>query len=68
LENIQQNEQVWIIKLKAVSDGRVVLQKYIDDTRHQIEDLSIPIMSGKLICDMSQWNQSQIYFEHLLND
>ena len=24
LENIQQNEQMWVIKLKAVSDGRTI--------------------------------------------
>jgi tetratricopeptide (TPR) repeat protein len=68
LENVQQNEQMWLIKLNAVCDGRSILRKYIDDTHRQIEDLSIPIIFGKLICDMGQWNQSQIYFEHLLND
>ena len=51
-----------------MNDGQTIKQKYIDDTHRQIEDLSIPIIFGKLICDMSQWNQSQIYFEHLLND
>jgi tetratricopeptide (TPR) repeat protein len=68
IENIEQDEQILMIKLKAVTDGRTILRKYIDDTHGQIENLSIPVMFGKLICDMSQWNQSQIYFEHLLND
>jgi hypothetical protein len=68
LDNIQQDGQLWLIKLNAVNVGRTIKQKYIDDTRRQIEDLSIPIIFGKLICDMCQWNQSQTYFEHLLND
>ena len=68
LDNIQQNEQIWIIKLTAINDGQTITQKYIDDTRRQFEDLSISIIFGKLICDMSQWNQSQIYFQSLLND
>ena len=45
---------MWLIKLNAVNDGRIVTQKYIDDTRRQIQDLSIPIIFGKLICEMSQ--------------
>ena len=43
-------------------------QKYIDDTHRQIENSSIPILFGKLICDMSQWNRSQTYFRHLFSD
>ncbi|CAF4080118.1 unnamed protein product, partial [Adineta steineri] len=66
-DNIQQqNDQLWIIKLISVNDGQIIQQKYIDDTCHQFQDLSISIIFGKLICDMSQWNQSQAYFEYLL--
>jgi tetratricopeptide (TPR) repeat protein len=68
LENIQQDEQLWCIRMVAVNDGRTITQKYIDDTHRQTEDLSIPIIFGKLIFDMNQWNQSQIYFQHLLNN
>ncbi|CAF1428918.1 unnamed protein product [Adineta steineri] len=68
-DNIQQqNDQLWIIKLISVNDGQIIQQKYIDDTCHQFQDLSISIIFGKLICDMSQWNQSQAYFEYLLNN
>ncbi|CAF3813819.1 unnamed protein product [Adineta steineri] len=69
IDNIQQqNDQLWIIKLISVNAGQIIKQKYIDDTRRQFEDLSISIIFGKLICDMSQWNQSQAYFEYLLNN
>ncbi|CAF1328622.1 unnamed protein product [Adineta steineri] len=68
-DNIQQqNDQLWIIKLISVNDGQIIKQKYIDDTRRQFPDLSISIIFGKLICDMSQWNQSQAYFEYSLNN
>ncbi|CAF1439523.1 unnamed protein product [Adineta steineri] len=68
IDNIQQNDQLWIIKLISVNDGQIIKQKYIDDTRRQFQDLSISIIFGKLICDMSQWNQSQAYFEYLLSN
>ncbi len=68
LEEIQQKEGILVIKLIAVNDGRYILRKYIEDTHRQIEDLSIPIMFGKLLCDMSEWNQSQEYFQRLMNN
>jgi tetratricopeptide (TPR) repeat protein len=68
VDHIKQDEQFWIVKLNAVNVGQSITQKYIHDTRRQIEDLSIPIIFGKLICDMCQWNQSQKYFQHLLNN
>jgi hypothetical protein len=54
--------------LNAVNNGRIIKQKYISDTHRQIEDLNISIIFGKFIYDMCQVNQSQKYFEHLLND
>ncbi|UJR17257.1 hypothetical protein I4U23_004152 [Adineta vaga] len=69
IENIQQdNKDLWIVKLIPVQNGERIIEKYIHDVHRQYEDLSLSIIFGKLICDMSQWNQSQTYFEHLLND
>jgi len=39
LKNIQQNGQLWVIYLNVVNDERTILQKYIDDTHREIEDL-----------------------------
>lgn len=52
LKNIQLYKQVWSIKIIAVNNGRFIIQKYIDDTRRQIENLSIRIIFGKFLCDM----------------
>ena len=68
LENIEKYEEIWIIKMIAISQGRTILEKYIDDTRRQMEILSLPIIFGRLMIDMSQWDQSRNYFEHLKID
>ena len=68
LENIEHDGHMWTVKLKAVNDGQSILKKYIDDTHRQIENLSIPIIFGKLLCDMGEWNKSQQYFERLMNN
>ncbi|CAF4735749.1 unnamed protein product [Rotaria sp. Silwood2] len=33
-----------------------------------MKNLSTSILFGRLMCDMGQWNQSQHFFEHLLNN
>lgn len=68
VENVQQDEHLWIVQLRPVKHGKAILQKYIYDTRRQLENLTVPIIFGKLLCNMNQWKQSQLYFQHLLND
>ncbi|CAF4374093.1 unnamed protein product, partial [Adineta steineri] len=59
--------QIWLIKIIATNDGELIMEKYIEDTHRQIENVSISIIFGKLMCDMNEWNQSQKYFEFLMN-
>ncbi|CAF4179741.1 unnamed protein product [Adineta steineri] len=68
LESIHQDKQIWLIKMIATNDGELIIKKYIEDTHRQIENASISIIFGKLMCDMNEWNQSQKYFEFLMND
>ncbi|CAF1249385.1 unnamed protein product [Adineta steineri] len=68
LESIHQDKQIWLIKMIATNDGESIIEKYIEDTHRQIENVSISIIFGKLMCDMNEWNQSQKYLEFLMND
>ncbi|CAF4340152.1 unnamed protein product, partial [Adineta steineri] len=68
LESIHQDKQTWSIKMMATNDGELIIKKYIEDTHRQIENVSISIIFGKLMCDMNKWNQLQKYFQYLLND
>ncbi|CAF4912653.1 unnamed protein product [Rotaria sp. Silwood1] len=68
LNNIELNENIWIIKMNISNEGKTILKKYIEDTRHQIENLNIEIVFARLMLDMGQWDQSQKYFERLLNN
>ncbi|CAF0960711.1 unnamed protein product [Rotaria sordida] len=52
----------------ASNEGQLIKEKYIEDSHRQMEDLSIKILFGRLMCDMGQWNQSQHFFQHLLNN
>ncbi|CAF4817058.1 unnamed protein product [Rotaria sp. Silwood1] len=54
--------------MSASNDGQIIKEKYINDSRRQIEDLSIKILFGRLMCDIGQWTQSQHFFEILLNN
>ncbi|CAF0853965.1 unnamed protein product [Rotaria sordida] len=52
----------------ASNEGQLIKEKYIEDSHRQMEDLCIKILFGRLMCDMGQWNQSQHFFQHLLNN
>ncbi|CAF4430517.1 unnamed protein product, partial [Adineta steineri] len=66
LENIEENDKRFLIQLTAVHYGRMIKEKYLKDTHRQIENLSIPIIFSKLMCDMNEWNQSRKYLQYLL--
>ncbi|CAF1250880.1 unnamed protein product [Adineta steineri] len=66
LENIEENDQKILIRLTAVNYGQMIKEKYLKDTHRQIENLSIPIIFSKLMCDMNEWNQARKYLQYLL--
>ncbi|CAF1490131.1 unnamed protein product [Rotaria sordida] len=55
-----------IEKFEKEYRSKEALQWYY--SRRHIEDLSIRILFGRLMCDMGQWNQSQHFFQQLLNN
>ncbi|CAF4010656.1 unnamed protein product [Adineta steineri] len=66
LKTIEKNDQKFLIQLTAVSYGHIIQEKYLKDTDRQIENLSIPIIFNKLMCDMNEWHQSRKYLQYLL--
>ncbi|CAF4611798.1 unnamed protein product, partial [Rotaria sp. Silwood1] len=68
LESMRMEEDMWMIKMSASNAGQLIKEKYIKDSHRQMEDISIRILFGRLMCDMGQWDQSQHFFEHLLNN
>ncbi|CAF4492615.1 unnamed protein product [Rotaria sp. Silwood2] len=60
-------EGTWFIHMSASNEGQSIKEKYITDSHRQIEDMNIEILFGRLMCDMGLWNQSQHFFEYLLN-
>ncbi|CAF4299772.1 unnamed protein product, partial [Rotaria sordida] len=68
LKSMRMEEDMWFIEMIASNQGEIIKEKYIKDSHRQIEGLSTKILFGRLMCDMGQWNQSQQFFEHLLNN
>jgi len=68
LETIQHDGQVWLIKMSASGEGQAITQDYIETARHEMEERSVAIMFGRLMCQMGEYEKSQKYFEQLLVD
>ncbi|CAF5125445.1 unnamed protein product, partial [Rotaria magnacalcarata] len=52
LEKVKTDEKVVLMALKVSTDGETIKQKYIEDTHRQIENLSMKILFGRLMCDI----------------
>ncbi|CAF4734140.1 unnamed protein product, partial [Rotaria sp. Silwood2] len=68
LKSVKMKKDMYLIEMNASNDGQIIKEKYIKDSHRQMESLSMKILFGRLMCDMGQWNQSQHFFEHLLNN
>ncbi|CAF4904383.1 unnamed protein product [Rotaria sp. Silwood1] len=61
-------EDIWLIKMTVSNEGQIIKEKYIKDSHRQMEDVSTRILFGRLMCDIGQWDQSQHFFQLLLNN
>ncbi|CAF3917741.1 unnamed protein product, partial [Rotaria sp. Silwood1] len=68
LKSVRMEEEIWLIEMIVSNEGQKIKEKYIKDSHRQMEDLSIKALFGRLMSDMGQWNQSQQFFQYLLND
>ncbi|CAF4525316.1 unnamed protein product [Rotaria sp. Silwood2] len=68
IENIINEKQLWVVKLKATNEGRNIVQYYVEETRRETEEKSVVIMFGRLLCDMGQYQKAELYFEQILID
>ena len=62
------DSNLWIIRMKAVNDGRRIAKDYIEFNRKQEEDMSASIIFGKFLTLMGKYDQSLSYFQNLLSE
>ncbi|CAF4163893.1 unnamed protein product, partial [Rotaria sordida] len=67
LVDVKMNEEITLIQLILSNESQTMKEKYINDSRRRIANISLDILFGQLMCDMGLWNQSQHYLEYLLN-
>ncbi|CAF4376813.1 unnamed protein product, partial [Rotaria sordida] len=48
------------------NEGEKITKDYIDLTQKETEEKSVAIVFGRLMCNLGQYDQSQKYFEELL--
>ncbi|CAF1438883.1 unnamed protein product, partial [Adineta steineri] len=75
LENIEENDQKFLIRLIAVSYGQMIKEKYLTDTHRQIESLSIPIIFnlswieyfiGQTFYEIGQLNEARLCYDRAI--
>ncbi|CAF1433157.1 unnamed protein product [Rotaria sordida] len=56
----------FIINMSLSNEGEKITKDYIDLTQKETEEKSVAIVFGRLMCNLGQYDQSQKYFEELL--
>ncbi|CAF0931060.1 unnamed protein product [Didymodactylos carnosus] len=54
--------------LRVTSKGADIAREYIKLNRKELEERSVAIMFGSLLCDMGQYDKSMKYFENLFQN
>jgi tetratricopeptide (TPR) repeat protein len=66
LESVEQDGQVWLIKMNLSNDRQTITHDYIEVTRRETDQKSEAIIFGRLMCQLGHYDKSQRYFEQLL--
>ncbi|CAF4510099.1 unnamed protein product [Didymodactylos carnosus] len=56
------------VNLRVTSEGADIAREYIKLNRKELEERSVAIMFGSLLCDMGQYDKSMKYFENLFQN
>ncbi|CAF1405771.1 unnamed protein product [Adineta steineri] len=66
--SIQEKNQYFLVKMKATDEQRTVVNDFIQQSREEIEDESLPIVFGILLNKMGLYDKCIRYFKNLLQD
>lgn len=67
IESIDEtDESLIIINMKLSNEGHRITKDYLELTRQATEEFSVPIVFGRLLCNLGEYDNSQKYFEQLL--
>ncbi|CAF3411572.1 unnamed protein product [Rotaria sp. Silwood2] len=67
IKSFQEDKSFQIIKMKLSNEGQIIAKDFLESTRKEIEGTSDSIVVGRLLCDLGEYDESQQYFEQLLD-
>ena len=68
IDSIETNGERKIINMTVTNEAQNVGRHFIEETQRHAEDQSIPIVFGRLMCNLGEYDKSQKYFEQMLNE
>ncbi|CAF1685891.1 unnamed protein product [Rotaria magnacalcarata] len=67
IKSFQEDKPFQVIKMKLSNEGQKITKKFVESTNKEIEGTSNSIVIGRLLCDLGEHDESQKYFEQLLD-
>ncbi|CAF1448996.1 unnamed protein product, partial [Didymodactylos carnosus] len=59
-------KKMWTIQLAGISDSRKTVDEYIDRVRKEMEETSLTLLFSRLICDIGEYNKSEMFLKRML--
>ncbi|CAF4187374.1 unnamed protein product, partial [Rotaria sordida] len=67
IKSFEEDKSFQIINMKLSNEGPKIAKDFLESTRKEIEETSDSIIVGRLLCDLGEYDESQKYFEQLLD-
>ncbi|CAF4184468.1 unnamed protein product [Rotaria sordida] len=67
IKSFQEDKSFQIINMKLSNEGPKIAKDFLESTRKEIEGTSDSIIVGRLLCDLGEYDESQKYFQQLLD-
>ena len=68
IDSIKEDGSIQVIKMNVSNEGETITKSFIEETQREVEEQSIVIVFGRLMCNLGEYDKAQKYFEELLND
>jgi tetratricopeptide (TPR) repeat protein len=68
IESIAEDGRLQVIRMIPSNDGEILTKNYIEIIHQATEQKSVAFLVGILLCDLGKFNESQKYYEELLDD
>lgn len=68
IESIEEHDSLQIITMNLSNKGQQITNDYIQLKQKQTEKMNIPVIFGRLLCNLKEYDKARRFFQQFFND